>query len=125
MGFINAIINWCKFLRIEHSDNTHVVSIQKQRLNRLLRYTLAKSEFYQNLYKGIDIEDCNFQDLPVVTKSTMMYNYNSFVTDKRLRLQEIQQWQSSKNNNGKLYLDEFIPIPTSGSSGESIGRLLP
>lgn len=47
----------------------------------------------------------------------MMDNYDRFVTDKRLKLHEIQNWVKVKQNDGKYYLGEFSPFLTSGSSG--------
>jgi phenylacetate-coenzyme A ligase PaaK-like adenylate-forming protein len=71
------------------------------------------------LYKGIDIARCRLGDLPVVTKSAMMENYDLFVTDKRLKLREIQNWRKDETNDWKRYLGDFLPIYTSGSSGET------
>ena len=67
---------------------------------------------------GIDIDNCRLSDLPIVTKSAMMDSFDRFVTDSRLRLCDIQEWVADKNNYGKLYLGKFLPISTSGSSGE-------
>jgi phenylacetate-coenzyme A ligase PaaK-like adenylate-forming protein len=46
--------------------------IREKRFRRLLRTAVAKSPFYRNLYRGIDIETCRLTDLPVVDKQTMM-----------------------------------------------------
>ncbi|MGD8725361.1 MAG: hypothetical protein PVG00_15575, partial [Desulfobacterales bacterium] len=93
--------------------------VQQQRFRRLLRHTVRQSEFYQELYRGIDTEKCQLSDLPVVTKSAMMGNFDRFVCDKRLKLHEVQSWLNDKNNDGKLYLSKFIPVLTSGSTGEN------
>ena len=95
------------------------MEFQQQRFRRLLRQTVKNSEFYQDLYKGIDIDNCRLSDLPIVTKPAMMNNFDRFITDSRLKLGDIQEWVADKNNYGKLYLDEFLPLPTSGSSGKN------
>lgn len=33
-------------------------------------------------------------------------------------MNEIQKWLSDRNNRGKLYLGECLPLPSSGTSGE-------
>jgi phenylacetate-coenzyme A ligase PaaK-like adenylate-forming protein len=48
----------------------------------------------------------------------MMDNYDRFVTDKRLKLYEIQNWVRDQQNDANFYLGEFSPFMTSGSSGE-------
>lgn len=117
MGAINTIANWYKILKIIQSGKSEVEELQQQRLRRLLHHAVSKSEFYQDLYKGIDIENCSLEDMPIVTKAAMMDNYNRFVTDKRIKLSEIQKWLENKQNDDQLYLGEFYPFLTSGSTG--------
>ena len=118
MGLINSLQNYYRSLRYNHLSKTQILAIQRKRFRRLLRHTVKNSEFYKELYRGIDIENCRLQDLPILTKSAMMDNFDRFITDSRLKLREIQKWIADKNNYGKFFLGEFLPIPTSGSSGE-------
>ena len=118
MGLINFFRNYNAALRCNHLSKDRLLEVQKERFRRLLRHTVIYSEFYQELYSGIDIDNCRLQDLPIVTKSTMMNNFDHLITDSRLKLRNIKEWIGDKNNYGKLYLGEFLPIPTSGSSGE-------
>jgi phenylacetate-coenzyme A ligase PaaK-like adenylate-forming protein len=70
--------------------------------------------------KGIDLENCDLRELPIVTKAAMMDNFDRFVTDKRLKLHEIQNWLKDKQSAGKFYLGEFSPFLTSGSTGQNV-----
>ena len=108
MGFINTIANWYQILKIIHSDKNYIEDLQQQRLRRLLRHAASNSEFYQDLYKGIDLENCSLRDLPIVTKAAMMDNYDRFVTDRRLKLHQIQDWVKVKQNDGKYYLVNLV-----------------
>ena len=119
MGLINIIANWYSIQKFLRSDKDYIADIQQQRLRRLLRHAVGNSEFYQDLYQGIDIETCSLQDLPTVTKAAMMDNYDRFVTDKRLKLHDIQNWLKDNQTSGKLYLGHFSPFLTSGSTGEN------
>ena len=114
--FLTKAYGALKFNRVDKVRSAH---LQQQRLQRLLMHAATKSEFYHELYKGIDLARCQLRDLPVVTKSAMRGNFDRFVTDKRLKLQEIRNWMQDKRNDRSLYLGEFIPIYTSGSSGET------
>lgn len=104
---------WCNGI-----GKKRILSLQKQRFRRLLRHAFKNSPFYRQLYKGIDIDNCRFEDLPTVNKSTLMANFDSVVTDSRFKLNEIQKWLSDRNNRGKLYLGECLPLPSSGTSRE-------
>ena len=105
-------------LRSSRWTRNRIARIQQQRFRRLLHHAFDHSEFYHELYRGIDLDHCPITDIPIVTKSVMMDHFDRLVTDKRLKLGEIQEWIARKSNYGKLYLDEYLPIPTSGSSGE-------
>ena len=119
MGLTHFLTKAYEALKFNRVDKDHIAHIQQQRLQRLLVHTATKSEFYHELYKGIDLARCRLRDLPVVTKSAMRGNFDRFVTDKRLKLLEIRNSMQDKKNDGSLYLGEFIPIYTSGSSGET------
>jgi phenylacetate-coenzyme A ligase PaaK-like adenylate-forming protein len=118
MGLLNILSTIYSTLRISRVNKEQITSFQQQRFRKLLRYAAAHSEFYQTLYKGIDIANCDLRGLPIVTKFEMMDNFDRFVTDKRLKLRQIQEWSRDENNTGKYYLDKYILIYTSGSSGQ-------
>jgi putative adenylate-forming enzyme len=119
MGLINTVAHWYKILKIIHSERDYIEKLQQNQLRCLLRHAAAHSEFYQDFYKGIDLENCSLPDLPVVTKTAMMDHYDHFVTEKRLKLHEIQNWLKDKQNAEKYYLGEFSPFLTSGSTGKN------
>ena len=119
MGLLNLLRHYYMSLRHNNLSKERLLGIQEQRFRDLLGHAAKHSEFYQDLYAGIDIEKCRLHDLPIVTKSAMMNNYDRFVTDKRLRLHEVQSWLNKENNKDKFYLGKFIPVFTSGSTGEN------
>jgi phenylacetate-coenzyme A ligase PaaK-like adenylate-forming protein len=119
MGMLNAIKTWCGLLIRNRASKAQIHEYQQQRLRALLRFAVSHSEFYRSLYRGIDIESCRLVDLPVVTKAAMMADYDHYVIDKRLKLREIQAWMNARDRKGELYLGEYLPIPTSGSTGEN------
>ena len=118
MGLINLFLKYYTSLRCNQFSKVRILEIQEQRFRRLLRHAAINSEFYRELYRGIDIENCRLSDLPIVTKSTMMNNYDRFVTDNRIKLHEVQSWLRDENNDSKWYLGRYLPIPSSGSTGE-------
>jgi phenylacetate-coenzyme A ligase PaaK-like adenylate-forming protein len=119
VNLVDTIVAWYKSLKIPQWDRSQIVALQQQRFRKVLKHVAMHSDFYRELYREIDIENCQLQDLPIVTKSAMMDNYDRLVTDKRLKLSEIKSWLSRQNNQGKYYLDEFAPFLTAGSTGES------
>ena len=117
MGLTRFFHNYYTALRCNYSSYQHILRIQNRRLRNLLLYATQNSEFYRDLYDGIDVVHCRLGDLPVITKSAMMDNFDRLVTDSGIKLQKIQEWTAEKNNFGKMYDGKFLPVPSSGSTG--------
>jgi phenylacetate-coenzyme A ligase PaaK-like adenylate-forming protein len=80
-------------------------------------YAIRHSPFYEELYRNIKIDtDIVLGDLPIINKSTMMDNFDRFVTDPRLKLSELQA-HIKQLTRDEYYLGEYRVITTSGSSG--------
>lgn len=91
---------------------------QRSRLSSLVSYAVQRSPFYKKLYAAIDItREVNLRDLPVIKKAVMMDNFDSFVTDPRLKLSELQAHIGQLTSNDTYYLGEYRVLTTSGSTG--------
>lgn len=96
---------------------------QKRRLRRLLKQTKKNSKFYRELYKDIDLSKItpyNIAELPAVTKSQLIENYNDWVCDEHIRKDDVIEYASNIQNIGRLYLDKYYITSTSGSTGEKL-----
>lgn len=118
MGLPHVIGLIFSMLNASRSTPEEIALIREKRFRRLLRTAVSRSPFYRNLYRGIDIEKCQLSDLPVVDKTTMMDHFDDFVTDRRLKKDQIIHWIENKNNIGRMYLGKYIPIRTSGTTGK-------
>jgi len=79
MGLPRVISLIFSMLHSNQSTPEKIALIQEKRFRRLLRTAVAKSPFYRDLYRNIDIETCRLADLPVVDKPTMMAHFDDFV----------------------------------------------
>lgn len=87
---------------------------QAESLRRLREYAYARSPFYQQFHKGLF--DRPLHELPVLTKSTVMDNFDELVTDRAVRLQDVRAHMAS-DREGKRFLDRYWVTATSGSTG--------
>ena len=95
---------------------------QQQFLRRLLRHVWTRSPFYRDYYGsyGIsekDIPEISIQDLPFLSKQTLMENFDLAVTDPRLQKHAIEQWIHSNPDPHQKFADNFVVVHSSGSSG--------
>lgn len=119
MGIARVIGLIFSMLRANRAGREEIERVQQKRLRQLLRHSVAKSPFYRELYRGIDVESCRLTDLPIVTKPQMMANFDEFVTEPALKRAEIRRWLEDKDNLGTMYLGRYIPFQTSGTTGEN------
>jgi phenylacetate-coenzyme A ligase PaaK-like adenylate-forming protein len=94
-----------------------IASIQEARWRKLLRYAAVDSPFHCGRLRGLDLERCPPGDVPVLTKAEMMDHFDEVVTDRRIRLDSIEQFISDPNNVGRFYLGRYAVCHTSGSLG--------
>ena len=89
-------------------------AFQIEALHRLRKYAYARSPFYQNFHKGMS--ERPLQDLPVLTKAMMMENFDEFVTDRSLHLEEVRAF-AAQGEVGQRFRNQYYVTATSGSSG--------
>lgn len=83
------------------------------RLKKLREYTYANSDFYRRFHANRFSE--SLDSLPVLTKSLMMENFDDLVTDKKVKLNHLQEF--IKNSSGELFNNQYWVSVTSGTSG--------
>lgn len=87
---------------------------QAKSLRRLRQYAYARSPFYQWFHKGLT--DRQLQELPVLTKAMVMENFDELVTDRSVRLEDVQAHMAS-DREGNRFLNRYWVTATSGSTG--------
>lgn len=87
---------------------------QDKELKALREYAYSNSPFYKEFHKGLT--ESPLEELPVLTKAKLMENWDKIVTDRSLRLSDVQDFIKSMKEvnriNGKYYVSS-----TAGSSG--------
>src|SRR5277367_6670535 len=104
-------------MRTKHS----MLQYQQRTFHGLLQYVWTHSSFYRDYYAsyGIsekDLSDLTISDLPLLSKQTLMANFDKAVTDPRLCKQELEQWIQDVRDPRQLYHNDFIVMHSSGSS---------
>lgn len=87
---------------------------QEDALKKLRAYTYANSPFYKRFHQGLG--NAPLKDLPVLTKSELMKNWDDVITDRAVKLKDVQEfmdgWQGGKFRN-----QYYINI-TGGTTGQ-------
>ena len=87
---------------------------QNHELKLLREYAYKKSPFYRKLHCGKF--DAPLSDLPVVTKSQLMNEFDQVVTNPRMSLKEVEA-HISKVKDDQLFMGKYRVCATAGTTG--------
>ncbi len=95
---------------------------RRQSFHALLRHAWQRSSFYRDLYSSLGITESKLpevtvKDLPIIDKKLLMENFDRAVTDPRLKKADLERWMQEHRNPAENYLQDFIVVHSSGSSG--------
>jgi phenylacetate-CoA ligase len=80
----------------------------------LRRWALARSPFYRRFHAGK--ERAPVADLPILSKATMMESFDDLVTDRSLRLAELEAYLRDRPQEPRFHR-RYVVLATSGSTG--------
>jgi phenylacetate-CoA ligase len=106
--------------RMTRADPERVRAVQERRLRRMLRYAVARSAYFRERYRGLDLGRCPLSELPPTNKAELMAAFDDAVTDPRVRRADLERFVDDPANVGRLYLGRYPVCHTSGSSGQSL-----
>ncbi len=105
-------------LRVHDRWTPTALRVHQERLLRsLIAHALARSPFYRELYAAAGAgAGSPVAQLPVVGKELLMERFDEVVTDRRLRLAELEAHLEGVGDD-ELYLGEYRVMSTGGTSG--------
>jgi phenylacetate-coenzyme A ligase PaaK-like adenylate-forming protein len=90
---------------------------QQEMLERMVRHAVARSPFYRALYDDLSGEpQIALTRLPVIDKAMVMENFDDLVTDRRLKLAELEA-HIDRGAPGGPFLGDYRVLSTTGTSG--------
>jgi phenylacetate-CoA ligase len=87
---------------------------QRTRLAETLRFASEKSPFYARFHRGM--ENRPLEDFPILTKSILMENFDELITDRAVRLADVDAYLKQGDSSG-MFRGRYIALSTSGSTG--------
>lgn len=96
-------------------SRVRLLDYQSSALKRLRAFALDRSPFYKRFHRGLEAAPLNA--LPILTKGRLMAEFDDVVTDRDIRLAEIQSFAANMSLTD-LYRDKYQVVATSGTTGE-------
>jgi putative adenylate-forming enzyme len=111
---LSVLAEMRRYRQRDHWTRQQLETYQADALRNLRDYTYALSPFYQQFHQGLT--DAPLQELPVLTKATMMEHFDELVTDRAIRLEEAKAHMRALTGDER-FLGRYRVNATSGSSG--------
>jgi phenylacetate-CoA ligase len=94
-----------------------VLDLQRQRLKSLVAHAKERSPYYAERLRDVDPERFDLRDLPTLTKTQMMENFDRFLTVRDLTKAELEAFVGDPDRLGEWYRGEYALSRTSGTQG--------
>ena len=91
--------------------------LQQQRLRELVAYAREKSPYLAKLYADLP-ENFTLTDLPIVYKKDLLENFDDYVTDRNIHMQDVLKYVDRPTDDTSLLLGQYSALKTSGSTGK-------
>jgi phenylacetate-CoA ligase len=116
-------LRFTKIREYRHSATLTRAEFEAKRLQKFrafVSFVQERSPYYAALIRerGIDPATATPEQFPVLTKTTLMANFDAIVTDKRVTKAAIAEFLTRSKEPTERFLDHYTVIHTSGSSGE-------
>lgn len=96
------------------------LKLQQERLRELVAYARENSPYLSKLYANVP-EDFKLTDLPIVKKEDIVANYDDYVTDSRIHMQDVIDYIARDDSRiNEKYLGDYSVLHTSGSTGKPL-----
>lgn len=102
-------------LRRDRWSRQRLLAHQARALAALRTFTYARSPFYQKFHAGL--MDRPLQDLPVLSKAELMRNFDDVVTDRAIRLGDVEEHFTRSRGAGR-FAGRYTISASSGSTGQ-------
>src|SRR6185312_13662331 len=98
-----------------HWTSEELAVHRRAQLAQTLRFARETSAFYARFHRGM--ENRPLEELPILTKQTMMENFDDLITDRSVRLADVDAWLKQDDGAG-LFRNRYVALATSGSTGQ-------
>lgn len=110
-------LNALDLLNFSLLDFRQIKELQVLRLKHMILHADSHSDVYRNKYRCIDLQAASLADLPITKKEELMKDFDAWVCDPNVHLEELKKFISESSNIGKLYLGKYVVWESSGSGG--------
>ena len=100
----------------ERWPRARLLEFQRRRLRAIVQHAISRSPYYRRVIGDLGNDDINLQQLPILTKTTLMAEFDQIVTDRRLRLADAERHLAGDRAGAPLF-GEYRVVASGGTTG--------
>jgi phenylacetate-CoA ligase len=109
---------FCWDMRVyDRADETLRATIRRRRFQALVEHARSRSAFYREYYGRVARDAADPAAYPPVTRQALMARFDDWVTDPRLKLDELSDFVSDPRRIAEPYLGQYTVWTSSGTTG--------
>jgi len=116
ISIFRAMMLCWKYKRMSESERE---GLRRERLARIVSYARQHSPYFRELYKNIG-DKFRLSDLPPTNKRELMAHFDEWVTDRTVKLSDINEFMKYLDNIGRKFKGKYLVFTTSGSTGDPL-----
>jgi phenylacetate-CoA ligase len=106
-----------QMLERERWPRAQLLAFQRRRLREIVRHAVANSPYYRSVIGDAGNGEIRLHQLPVLTKTTLMAEFDRIVTDPRLRLADAERHLAGERAREPLF-GKYRVVASGGTTGE-------
>src|SRR6266567_4424885 len=89
-----------------------VKELQQKKFRKLVQFISLHSSYYKQVIKKnkIDVNNCNPEDFPILTKAEVIQHFDEIVTDPRITKAKIADFLEHSSDPNDLFLNQYYII---------------
>lgn len=111
---LKMVLGTRKLKKHESWTRERITQYQQNKLTELRKFAFDQSPFYKQFHKGL--ENWPLHELPVLTKKQLMASWDDIVTDRSLRLKDIESFLDNVTGL-QSYNNKYFAFATGGTTG--------
>jgi phenylacetate-CoA ligase len=101
----------------DHWSRGQLQKHRRERLGSVLRHAVERSPYYRDVLGPAAVGSGELAELPTLTKTTVMNEFDRIVTESRITLDRVERYLAAAQPGASL-LDDYVAFATSGTTGE-------
>src|SRR5579872_269834 len=110
---VRVLLKRSKLERTSQWTRARLLEHQTRSADAVRRFALRYSPFYRRFHRGL--ESRPLSELPILTKPTMMENFDNLVTDRTIHRNQVEDFLCQ--GGAALFQGRYVALATSGSTG--------